>query len=71
MCIQNPGLINPEMNIVLGRPRNRCEDNIKAHIMEVECEVVDWIHLVQEGGSNHRLPLKSQYHAVLERAEHN
>jgi hypothetical protein len=35
------------MNTVLGRARNRCEDNIKEHIMEVECEVVDWIHLVQ------------------------
>jgi hypothetical protein len=38
------------MNTVLGRPRNRSEDNIKEHIMEEECEVVGWIHLVQQGG---------------------
>jgi hypothetical protein len=37
--------------------------------MEVECEVVDWNLLVQEGEVNHRLFIKSQYHPVLESAE--
>jgi hypothetical protein len=38
--------------------------------MEVECEFVDSINFVQDGGANHRLPLKSQYHPVLERVQH-
>jgi hypothetical protein len=58
------------VNTVLGRPRNRCGDNIKEYIKEVESKVLDWIHLVQEGGANHRLYLRSQYHPVLECAEH-
>ena len=38
--------------------------------MEVECEVVDWINLAQDGGGgNHRLPLRSQYHPNFEHAQ--
>jgi len=29
---------------------NGYEDNTKEYIMEVECEFVDWINLVQDGG---------------------
>jgi hypothetical protein len=32
----------------LGRPRRRCEDNIKANIQEVECRGMDWIELAQD-----------------------
>jgi len=29
----------------LGRPRLRCEDNIKMDLQEVGCEDMDWIYL--------------------------
>jgi len=29
---------------------NSCEENTKEHIMEVECDYVDWINLVQDRG---------------------
>jgi hypothetical protein len=32
----------------LGRPRSRCEDNIKMDLREIGLEGVDWIHLVQD-----------------------
>ena len=32
----------------LGRPRRRCEDNIKMGLQEVGCEGMDWIELVQD-----------------------
>jgi hypothetical protein len=31
----------------LGRPRRKCEDNIRMYLMEVEWNGVDWIHLAQ------------------------
>ena len=39
--------------------------------MEVEWEFVDWIHVAEDRGvGNHRLPLRSQHHPILERAQH-
>jgi hypothetical protein len=35
--------------------RRRCEDNIKIYFKEIECEVVDYIHLAQEGAQWHDL----------------
>jgi hypothetical protein len=32
----------------LGRPRLRCEDNIKMDLREIEFGDVDWIHLAQD-----------------------
>jgi len=32
----------------LGRPRRRCEDNIKMDLQEVGYGVVDWIELAQD-----------------------
>ena len=37
----------PEVKRPLGRPRRRCEDNIKMDLTEVGCEGMDWIVLVQ------------------------
>jgi hypothetical protein len=31
-----------------GRPRRRCEDNIKMDLMEIEWEGVEWINLAQD-----------------------
>jgi hypothetical protein len=31
-----------------GRPRRRCEDNIKIGLQKVRCEGIDWIDLVQD-----------------------
>jgi len=36
-----------EGNRTLGRPRRRCEDNIKLVLQEVECGGMDWIELAQ------------------------
>ena len=33
---------------LLGRPRGRCEDNIKMDLQEVGCGGQDWISLVQD-----------------------
>jgi len=30
--------------------KNTCEDNVKEHIMEVQWEFEDWIHVGQNGG---------------------
>jgi hypothetical protein len=35
----------PERKRPLGRPRNRCEVNIKRDFQEVSCGVIDWIEL--------------------------
>jgi hypothetical protein len=32
----------------LGRPGQRCEDNIEMYLQEVEWEGVDWIELAQD-----------------------
>jgi hypothetical protein len=37
----------PEGKRLLGRPRRRCEDNIKMDLQEVGCWGMDWFELVQ------------------------
>ena len=32
----------------LGRPRHRCEDNVKMDLQGVECEGMDWINGAQD-----------------------
>jgi hypothetical protein len=41
----------PEGKQLLGRPRLRCEDNIKTHIREVGCGCMDWIDLAEDRDS--------------------
>jgi len=41
----------PEGKRILGRPRLRCEDNIKVNFQEVGCEGTDWIDLAQDTDS--------------------
>ena len=38
----------PEDKRPLGRPRRRCEDNIKVDLDEVGCGGKDWIELAQD-----------------------
>ena len=38
----------PEGKTPLGRPRHRWEDNIKIHLQEVSCSVMNWIELPQD-----------------------
>jgi hypothetical protein len=38
----------PEGNRLLGRPRRRWKDDIKADLQEVECGGMDWIELAQD-----------------------
>jgi hypothetical protein len=38
----------PEGKRPLGRPRHRCEDNIKIDLQEVGCGGMDWIGLAQD-----------------------
>ena len=38
----------PEGKRQLGKPRHRCEDNIKMDLQEVGCEGLDWIELAQD-----------------------
>jgi hypothetical protein len=35
----------PEGKRQLGRPRRRCNDNIRLELKEIRWEIVDWIHL--------------------------
>jgi hypothetical protein len=41
----------PEGKGPLGRPRRRCEDNIKMYLQEVGCVGMDWIELIQNRDS--------------------
>jgi hypothetical protein len=38
----------PEGKISLGRPRRRCEDNIKLDLREIGIERANWIRLAQD-----------------------
>jgi hypothetical protein len=38
----------PEGKRPLGKPKLRCEDNIKIYLEEVACGGMDWIELVQD-----------------------
>ena len=40
----------PEGKRPLGRPRDRCEDNIKMNLQEVGCGGMDWIELARDRG---------------------
>ena len=38
----------PERKRPLGRPRHRCEDNIKMDLREVGCDPGEWIDLAED-----------------------
>jgi len=38
----------PEGKRRVGKPRRRWVDNIRIHIEEIGCEIVDWIDLAQD-----------------------
>jgi hypothetical protein len=38
----------PEGRRPLGRPRHRCEDNIRMDLQKVGCGCVDWMELAQD-----------------------
>jgi hypothetical protein len=38
----------PEGNRPLGRPRRRCENNIKMDLQQVGCSGMDWMELAQD-----------------------
>jgi hypothetical protein len=38
----------PEGKKPLGRPRRRCEDNIKLDLREIRIDGANWIHLAQD-----------------------
>jgi hypothetical protein len=38
---------NLKGKIPLGRPGNRCDDNVEMNLPETECDGTVWIHLVQ------------------------
>jgi hypothetical protein len=40
-------VVKPEGKRPLGRPRHRCEHNIKINLQEVGCGSMDWIELAQ------------------------
>jgi hypothetical protein len=46
-CIKNV-FGKPDGKRPLGRPRRRCEENIRMGLWELGCEGVDWMHLAQD-----------------------
>jgi hypothetical protein len=38
----------PEGKRPLGRPRRKCEDNIKMDLRDIGMEGTDWIHLAED-----------------------
>jgi hypothetical protein len=47
-CVHTVLVEKSERKRPLGRPRRRWEVNIKMHLQEVGCCVMDWIDLVQD-----------------------
>jgi len=43
---------NRERNEALGRPRRSWANNSRMDVRKIALEVVDWIHLVQDGTSD-------------------
>jgi hypothetical protein len=41
-------VVKPEGKRPLGRPRRRCEDNVRMALQEVGCGCGDWIGLAQD-----------------------
>ena len=41
-------MVKTEGKRTLGRPRRRCEDNIKMNLQELGCGGMDWIELAQD-----------------------
>jgi hypothetical protein len=54
----------PERRRPLGRPRRRCEDNIKMDLQEVGWGSIDWIDLAQERDRGHALVNAVMNHRV-------
>jgi hypothetical protein len=56
--MRNPYRISvrkPEGRRLFGRPRHRCEDNIRTDLKEIRWVVVDWIHLAQDRNQSRAL----------------
>jgi hypothetical protein len=40
----------PEGKRALGRPRPRCEDNIRGDLRKIRRKIVNWMHLAEDRG---------------------